>query len=213
MLQSNISLKISLLIYCAIGIVCATIAIFFVLVYRFGHQILPVSPEVPVAVPVGDIIPPDIIVKDLSVGLPLRLMIPKINLDASIEYVGLTSIGAMDTPKTATDVGWFQLGPRPGAAGSAVIAGHYGLKGNKPAAFDNLHSLRVNDKISIQDNEGTLISFVVREIIRFDPKADATTVFSSTDGKAHLNLITCEGIWDRTAKDYPKRLVVFADKE
>ncbi|MFZ2299818.1 MAG: class F sortase [Candidatus Moraniibacteriota bacterium] len=54
---------------------------------------------------------------------------------------------------------------------------------------------------------------MVRESRSFDPDADALDVFSSDDGKAHLNLITCEGVWDKASKRYSKRLVVFTDKE
>jgi hypothetical protein len=48
--------------------------------------------------------------------------------------------------------------------------------------------------------------------LRFDPSADATAVFISNDGSSHLNLITCDGVWDKQAKQYSKRLVVFADR-
>jgi len=35
----------------------------------------------------------------------------------------------------------------------------------------------------------------------------------SNDGKAHLNLITCAGVWDEVEKSHSSRLVVFADME
>lgn len=145
--------------------------------------------------------------------LPVRLKIPSINVDAPVEYVGLTSDGAMDVPKERANVAWFNLGSRPGENGSAVVAGHYGWKNGKTSAFDNLYKLRKGDKIYIEDENGTTITFVVRESRRYDPKADASYVFGSYDGKSHLNLITCEGAWDKVFKTYSKRLVVFTDKE
>ena len=69
--------------------------------------------------------------EQVSVGLPLRLKIPKIDVDSIIEYVGLNPEGAMDVPKSQDNVAWFELGQRPGASGSAVIAGHYGWKNKK----------------------------------------------------------------------------------
>lgn len=147
-------------------------------------------------------------------GLPVRLKIPVINVDASIEAVGLTPGGAMDVPKNPDGVGWFDLGPHPGNIGSAVIAGHYGIwKNGQETVFDNLNKLQSGDKINVLDDQGTSISFVVRESLSFDPNADASSVFVSDDGKSHLNLITCEGTWDAASKSYSKRLVVFADKE
>ena len=145
--------------------------------------------------------------------LPVRLKIPKINLDTAIEYVGLTKEGGMDVPKNRSNVGWFNLGTRPGDEGSAVVAGHFGWKNGKASAFDNLSKLKKGDRIYVQDKKGAVVSFVVREIRSLDRKADASSVFNSRDGKAHLNLITCEGVWNKTEKSYSKRLVVFADRE
>lgn len=149
---------------------------------------------------------------DTKVGLPIRLTIPKINVGATIEYVGVASDGNMDVPKDPNDVAWFELGPRPGEIGSAVIAGHYGWKNNTSAAFDAISTLQKNDKIFVEDDTGTTIAFVVSEIRLYDPKSDASSVFESNDGKSHLNLVTCEGVWDATSKSYSKRLVVFTDK-
>ena len=149
----------------------------------------------------------------VPVGRPVRLKIPGINVDAAVEFVGLTSDGAMGVPKDSADVAWFNLGQRPGENGSAVIAGHYGWKNRKASAFDNLYKLRPGDKIYIEDDKGMTITFVVRLSRRYDSNADAPEVFSSNDGKSHLNLVTCEGIWDKASKSYSKRLVVFTDKE
>jgi LPXTG-site transpeptidase (sortase) family protein len=145
-------------------------------------------------------------------SLPIRLKIPKINVDASIESVGLTKDGAMDVPKGPIDVAWFKLGPRPGEIGNAVISGHFGWKDNIPAVFDNLYQLRKGDKLYIENEMGTTTVFVVREIRSFAPNADARVVFVSSDEKSHLNLVTCEGVWNKTQKSYSKRLVVFTDK-
>jgi len=144
---------------------------------------------------------------------PVRLKIPVIKVDALIESVGLTSDRAMDVPKNREDVGWFNLAPNPGDDGTAIIDGHYGQKNKKPSAFDNLHKLRKGDELFVEDNTGATIAFVVREILRYDPKADASVVFGVNTGPSHLNLITCEGLWDDISEGYPQRLVVFTDKK
>lgn len=146
-------------------------------------------------------------------GLPKRLKISSINVDAPIEYVGLTPDGAMDVPKDIVNVGWFNLGPRPGGNGSAVIAGHYGTTNNIPHVFDNLHNLHKDDKIYIEDEGGKNIIFVVREIQKYGKNQDSSGIFGSSDGKAHLNLITCTGVWNQAEKTFSERLVVFTDKE
>jgi len=148
-----------------------------------------------------------------NVGLPVRLKIYRIGVNAVIEKVGLKKDGSMDVPAHPMDVAWYGFGPRPGETGSAVMAGHvdwwYGAK----AAFANLRKLKPGDKISVQDDRGAIIFFTVRGSRAYDAAADVADVFTSADGKAHLNLVTCFGKWDKLAKQYSKRLVVFADRE
>lgn len=151
--------------------------------------------------------------KRVSAELPVRIKIPKINVDAYLEYVGLTPDGEMDIPKSPDSVAWFSLGARPGEIGSAVLSGHYGWKNGIRAVFDNLHKLKIGDKIYAEDEKGATIVFVVREVRKYGQKAYAADVFNSNDGKAHLNLVTCEGAWNKAEKSYSSRLVVFADKE
>jgi sortase A len=152
-------------------------------------------------------------VEQAGPGLPARLTIPKINIDAAVLQVGLAPDGAMDVPKGPDDVAWFNLGKRPGDVGSAVMAGHFGWKNGIPAVFDNLNTLQKGDNIYVEDEKGVVTTFIVREIKTYDQNADAGSVFSSSDGKVHLNLVTCEGVWDKVQKSYSNRLVVFADKE
>ena len=148
-----------------------------------------------------------------DVEIPVRITIPKINVDAIVGPLGLTEDGAMDAPKDPAEAGWYSLGMRPGEIGSAIIAGHSGWKNNIPTAFDKLNKLRNGDKISVVDDKGAIITFIVRKIQTYDPKSDASDVFNSSDGRAHLNLITCEGTWDATSQSYSKRIVVFTDIE
>ena len=150
-----------------------------------------------------------------SSEFPILLHIPVkgIEIDSQIEHVGILSDGTMDMPKKKEDVGWFNLGKIPGATGTAVIAGHYGWKDGKASAFDNINKLKKGDEIYIEDGKGLVTTFVVTESRTFDPKANTTDIFNSNDSKSHLNLITCEGVWDPAAKSYSKRLVIFTDKK
>jgi len=147
-------------------------------------------------------------------GIPIRLLIPKIKVDAKIESVGLTAKGAVGVPKKPANTAWFNLGARPGNKGSAIIDGHYGRwKNGDSSVFDNLNKLKKGDKIYVKDDKGSVIVFVVRKSQSYDLKADASAVFYASDDKAHLNLITCEGVWNSKTKTYYQRLVVFADRE
>ncbi|PJC30453.1 class F sortase, partial [Candidatus Roizmanbacteria bacterium CG_4_9_14_0_2_um_filter_39_13] len=105
--------------------------------------------------------------------------------------------------------GWFKLGPQPGQRGSAIIAGHFDGKNGEKGVFTDLDKLKKGDQITIKDTNGASFVFIVREIRIYDP-GYANSVFSASES-AHLNLITCDGVWDGAKKSYDKRLVVFTD--
>jgi LPXTG-site transpeptidase (sortase) family protein len=149
----------------------------------------------------------------VTFGIPVRLKIPKINIDAPIESVGLTLLGAVDVPKGPSDAAWFNLGARPGEVGSSILDGHSGWKNNIPAVFDSLYKLKKGDKIYTVDDKGVTVAFVVREVKSYAPNVNAPEVFNLDDKKAHLNLITCFGTWNAVKKSHSERLVVFTDRE
>lgn len=142
-------------------------------------------------------------------GIPVRIKIASINVHTEIERVNVTSNGDMETPNNAINVGWFQLGPRPGEKGNAVIAGHYTGENGEAGVFHELSHVKVGDVLSVDDSNGNSIFFTVREIRLYDP-GFADDVFRESDG-IHLNLITCDGVWDGEKNSYDKRLVVFTD--
>jgi LPXTG-site transpeptidase (sortase) family protein len=144
-------------------------------------------------------------------GLPVRLEIPEIKVDASIEDMGLTSTGNMDVPADIADVGWYEYGPHPGNTGSAVIAGHLDGTQGQPGVFMNLNQLKLGDSLTTVDSEGYVTTFVVRAIQTYNQDERPSEVFHASTG-IHLNLITCTGAWDTAQHRFTQRLVVFADK-
>lgn len=156
--------------------------------------------------------PPLVLSALAALGIPIRLTIPAINVDAAIEPMGVSDNGTMEVPNSIVNVGWYKLGIRPGNAGSAVIAGHVDGKNGEPGVFARLHELQPGETILVTDDANQTVQFTVRERRTYNPKADATVVFNQTDGK-HLNLITCDGTWDTAKKSYDQRLVVFADAQ
>lgn len=188
-MKSKLTLKQSLLILGGAGVIILTL--FF---YGSSQRNIPVAEQA-------------------KSVFPVRIKIPIINVDGAVENVGLTPGGAMDVPATPAGVAWYELGPRPGEIGSAVLAGHSGYKNNQPAVFDDLYKLKTGDEILSEDGNGVITIFVVRETKTYNPDAYATEVFISNDGLAHLNLITCVGEWNKEKETHSKRLVVFADKK
>jgi LPXTG-site transpeptidase (sortase) family protein len=141
--------------------------------------------------------------------IPTRLRISSIGVDTRVEKVGQTKEGAMDVPKNIWDVGWYELGTRPGEIGSAVIDGHLdGVNGS--AIFWNLNKLKPGQKIYVADETGKELTFEVTntEIYPFD-KAPLDKIFLESDD-SRLNLITCNGTFDYRSLNYNNRLVVYS---
>ena len=148
---------------------------------------------------------------------PMHLRIPALQIDTHIMSVGRTSSGVMDAPVSNahnspywTSVFWYKLGPAPGQAGNAVIAGHVDRVGGDPAIFWSLSTLKPGDTIFVTIQQGNTLQFVVNRVVRYAANAPSNDVLNAVFGPStghHLNLITCSGVW--TGRGYDERLVVF----
>ena len=148
-----------------------------------------------------------------DVGLPERLIIPKIGVDADVQHVGVTRKGNMAAPNNFVDTGWYKYGTVPGDLGSAVIAGHEDNAVSTPGVFYDLHQLEVGDIIEVVgENGGTLTFRVVdKKIHPYNLTGPELEKIFNTQGKARLNLITCAGDWLPAAKTNDKRLVIYTE--
>lgn len=141
-------------------------------------------------------------------GTPVRLWIPRIKLDANIQQLGLTAEGQLEAPNNMTDVGWYKDGPRPGDTGSAVIDGHKGV--NETGVFENLYQLEPGDVVLVYDQDGATIVFRVLESKIYNRNEQPEEIFKGIKG-SQLNLITCDGNYERDRGGTPNRLVVFTE--
>ncbi len=209
-MQPKLSSKYPLFTVNIVGILFCSIIIFSITGVRIANKLI--INDKPVE-SILNFIQDTAFVEQTTTKLPTRLKIPKINIDAPLKPLGITPEGAMDIPKGPKDLSWFEPGTVPGEKGSAVIAGHYGWINGIPAAFDDLHNLQKGDATYIEYDRGNPTIFIVREIKIYDKDESVSNVFYSKDGKSHLNLITCEGVWDKLNQNYSGRLVVFTDKQ
>ena len=143
--------------------------------------------------------------------LPKRLEIPKLGVNAKVQYVGLNSDGEMDVPSNGSDVAWFNLGSLPGEIGSAVIAGHLDDRNGRPAVFWNVHKLVAGDNVYVIDGNNNKKRFRVISLEKYETgTAPMEKIFGANDG-IYLNLITCGGVWNNAKNNYTERLVVFME--
>jgi LPXTG-site transpeptidase (sortase) family protein len=151
------------------------------------------------------------VVKVDSALHPVRLIIPAIDINASVEGVGTQANADLATPSQNPwlDVGWYNLGPQPGERGSAVIDGHLDRPGGFPAVFWQLRDLHVGDEVLVKNSSGKTLRFQVTRIELYAPQdAPIQDIFGNWGG-TFLNLITCAGDWIPSQHQTNLRLVVY----
>ena len=140
---------------------------------------------------------------------PATITIPAIGVQAPIVGVGLRADGAMQVPEP-DQVGWYKLGPRPGAGGPAVLVGHVYYRRTGPAVFHRLRELRPGDEILVGRRGGTTTRFLVGRLERHPKTALPTRRIWTTARRPLLRLITCGGSFDRSTGHYRDNVVVYA---
>lgn len=147
----------------------------------------------------------------IPVGTPVSISIPAIGLHTTVESVGMDSQGRMGVPQNVMDTAWYKYGYRPGEKGSAVIDGHYDTVTGAPASFYNISKLQQGDTISVTDTNNRAYTFTITQVTSYPyNQLPMQEIFASTD-KARLNLITCDGTWNRATHNYSNRAVVYAE--
>jgi sortase (surface protein transpeptidase) len=142
-------------------------------------------------------------------GVPVRLEIPAIRVDAAVEHVGRLPNNSVDVPKIPADVAWFDESALPGQPGkSSVIDGHLDSR-TGPAVFWDLRKLVPGDELVVTYSSGARYVFTVEEKERYTTDALPTQKIYGESPLRRLNLITCDGAWDKGQASYRQRLAVY----
>lgn len=139
---------------------------------------------------------------------PSRLVIPRINLNATIEARGLDANRNMLTAKDFHHVAWYDLGPAPGQPGDALLNGHVNWWTGS-AVFTRLAQLRKGDAIIVIRADGSSVRFKVTTKRTVDWNARVASLFAPS-AVATLTLITCTGTWNPLIQSDSQRLLVSA---
>src|SRR6266699_2735791 len=149
--------------------------------------------------------------KPVPLLIPVRLVIPAIEINASVESVGIRSDSDLATPAHHPweDVGWYDLGPLPSERGSAVIDGHLDRPGGSPAVFWRLRDIQVGDDVQVMNDAGKTLHFRVTGVAYYIPdQAPLQEIFGNLGG-IYLNLSTCAGDWIPGQHQTGLRLVIY----
>jgi hypothetical protein len=146
----------------------------------------------------------------LGESAPVRLRIPKMQVDVPFVPLGLASNNEIEVPKGSDEAGWYVYGPTPGELGPAVVLGHVGAIGGGMGVFYYLGQLEPGDKIEIDREDGTTATFQVDKLERYLQSSFPTSLVYGNINYAGLRLITCSGSYDREQKRFDSNLIVFA---
>ena len=144
-----------------------------------------------------------------QVAEPVSLVIPSIGVTTSLVHLGLTSGGALQVPPTTAVAGWYTGSPRPGAIGSAVIAGHIDSV-TGPGIFYRLSQLQRGDRVYVRRADGTLAIFEVTQVQSYAKNDFPTAAVYGPVPDPELRLITCGGTFDYSTRSYLSNTVVYA---
>ena len=145
-----------------------------------------------------------------DLGLPERVTIPAIGVDAPLVPVGLKPDGSVQTPDFG-DAAWYRPGPRPGDAGPAVLLAHVDSKANGPDVFNRLHTLEPGQRVTVHYRDAAT-TFAVTATEQTAKSALPTGRIWNGTKKPVLRLITCGGPFDRNAGSYLDNIIVYADR-
>ncbi len=157
--------------------------------------------------------PPPPFVVPAPVGLPMRVVIPTIGLNASVERVGLLPDNSPGTPQDYANTAWFEGSARPGEVGNAVLNGHVDST-RGPAVFFNLPKLKAGDYVYVTGDDNVERTFVVRGVERYGPNdAPLERIFGSRTDGTFLNLITCDNAtaFNRRTAQYTGYVTVYTE--
>lgn len=142
---------------------------------------------------------------------PETLRIGSIGVKARVLPMAVGADGAIQTPSRIADAGWYTGASKPGDAGAVFIDGHVSGP-NKPGIFKRLTELKKDDSIELEvgDNTQYVYEVVATEKVSYK-NVDMQKALRPYNGATRgLNIITCTGIYDKGAKTFTERFIVYA---
>lgn len=150
-------------------------------------------------------------------GVPVRLRMPSLGVNAPFEKIGLDTTAAPDaqgkqplgSPKDRTRAGWYTNGPAPGSGqGTILTNGHTYRDGSAIFREDFSRRIAVGQRIHITLDNGTTCSYAVERVWReVNAKREYPQIVTAEglydfEGPERLFLVTCSGSWNAIAQDY-----------
>ena len=151
-----------------------------------------------------------------SVGKPVRLVVPSLDIDAEVVPIELARDRVLRPPTDGSKVGWWKRSAQPGAkTGQSLLTGHSLRQGD--GAMDNLGDARRGATVQIYGEgkdgsakSGKVASYLVQKVFVYSREQVAENAEELFDQDYHprrLVLVTCTD-WD--GKVYQSNIILFA---
>ena len=144
-----------------------------------------------------------------QVALPVRLRIPAARVDTELEQLGRMPDGSIAVPDAFDVAGWYAEGPRPGQPGPAVILGHVDSK-KGPAVFYDLARLPTGTEIHVDRADGSTATFRMTGRSQVRKTLFPTELVYGATLEPSLRLVTCGGVFNRSAGSYLDNVIIYA---
>lgn len=139
----------------------------------------------------------------------LRVRIPALGIDARVVSLGFASDGQLAVPRDGSSVGWYEISPRPGQAGNALLGAHFDWDGSL-AVFAGLSRLTPGDRVFVDDGSASELAYEVSEATAVAWDSPVSDILSAAGSGSSLTLFTCGGEFDESRGEYDQRVVVRA---
>lgn len=146
----------------------------------------------------------------VKLAAPAKLLIPSLGVAAPIAPLAIDKEGVMLAPEDPDIVGWYPtVSARPGQPGNVVLSGHLDWQA-APAVFYQLRDLTAGDTIEVVDERGHHAIYEVDLNEAYDAQRAPLQNILWPGAGAYVTLITCDGRFDQTVREYSQRRVVRA---
>lgn len=162
-----------------------------------------------------------------TAGVPDRLVIPSLDVDAPFELIGLDQTSEPDdqgrqplgNPADRTKAGWYRHGPRPGSgSGTILTTGHTYRDGSALFQEDFAERIDEGQRIDVRLDNGTTCRYRVDRVWReVDAAEDYPRIVVDEhlydfEGPERLFLATCGGRWNESEQEYDDISILVATR-
>ncbi|MGW2033510.1 class F sortase [Streptomyces sp. NPDC001356] len=141
---------------------------------------------------------------------PTSFRVPSLGIDAPVTPLRLERNRELETPPVDRPrlVGWYQGGPTPGEAGTAVAVGHRDTR-TGPAVFAGLAQVKPGRTVEVRRADGRVAVYSVDRVKVYDKAGFPDEEVYGPTGRPELRVLTCGGLFSRRI-GYTSNVVVFA---